>query len=245
MRKNLRKTAAVLLSLLLFILPLSCVWAFAAEGCAHLHTEDVEESFPTCCRPGYTAGVYCSDCEQYISGHAEKPLKAHAWDEGAVTKKPTCSAPGVMTYRCTVKSCGASKEEPIKTDPDAHVFRVTVYDPTCTDGGYTSYACTECRYGFSADETDPLGHVYGIRITPPTCMKGGITTYTCTRCRDSFTKNPTDPVPHTDFDGDGYCDYGCGTKICPLCGEAHAGPLGGITALFHRIMYFVRNLFGG
>lgn len=135
--------------------------------------------------------------------------------------------------------------------PDAHLFRVTVTEPTCEEGGYTVYACRICRYGYSADETDALGHAYGIRITPPTCTEGGITTCTCVRCGDTFTKDPTDPMGHTDGDGDGICDA-CGVMIEPeiepqpncVCGEAHTGPFAGLIRFFHRIVYFFKNLFG-
>lgn len=176
----------------------------------------------------------------------------HAWDSGTVTVKPTCQTPGTVLFRCTVKSCGATMEKELPPDPDAHVFKVTVTEPTCTEGGYTTHACTLCRYGYSDEETDPLGHAYGIRITPATCTSGGITTYTCVRCRDSFTKDPVPPVGHVDNDGDGMCDFGCGTVMteqpdggtCPLCGKTHTGPFASVIALFHRVLYFFRNLFG-
>ena len=134
--------------------------------------------------------------------------------------------------------------------PDAHQFRVTVTEPTCTEDGYTTYACTICRYGYSADETDALGHAYGIRITPATCTQGGITTYKCVRCGDTFTKDPTDPLGHTDEDGDGVCDV-CGVMFEPtidpqpncVCGEAHSGSLAGMIRFFHAIIYFFKNLF--
>ena len=135
--------------------------------------------------------------------------------------------------------------------PNDHVFRITVTEPTCTEGGYTTYACTICRYGYSADETEALGHAYAIRITPPTCTEGGITTYRCVRCGDTFTKNPTEPLGHSDADGDGVCDI-CGVMIgleieprpnC-VCGETHTGPLAGMLRFFHRLVWFFRNLFG-
>lgn len=135
--------------------------------------------------------------------------------------------------------------------PDAHDFRVTVTEPTCTEGGYTAYACALCRYGYAAEETEPLGHAYGIRITPATCTEGGITTCKCVRCGDTFTRDATDPLGHTDGDGDGVCDA-CGATVGPeskpqpgcVCGEYHTGPFAGLIRFFHRIVYFFRNLFG-
>ena len=214
-----------------------------------MHTRAAAAAAPTCVAVGYTEGVYCDDCKQYVSGHKEiaidpdahiwnegeitttatcvvngvrtymctrcgntkdeylgkdagnhtggtvivnavgalcykdgytgdtvcagcgatlqkgevipKETVPHAWDQGTVTVKPTCSTVGTMLYRCTVKSCGASTEKEIPTDPDAHVFKVTVVGPTCTEGGYTLHACTLCRYGYTDAETEPRGHDWG------------------------------------------------------------------------------------
>jgi hypothetical protein len=216
----------------------------------------------TCHSDGYTGDTVCVRCRAVLAtGETiSKDTVAHAWDEGAVTLKPTCSAKGTVLYRCTVKSCGAAMEKELPIDPNAHVLKVTVTEPTCTEGGYTTHACTLCRYGYTDNETAALGHSYGIRVTPATCTSGGITTYTCTRCRHSYTKNPTPPADHVDADGDGWCDFGCGTAMgkpdegghqdngqgkCPYCGQTHTGFFGGIGAFFHRIAYFFRHLFGG
>ncbi len=43
----------------------------------HVNTEPTAETFSTCTVPGCTAGVYCTDCRKYVSGHEEKPLAAH------------------------------------------------------------------------------------------------------------------------------------------------------------------------
>ena len=40
----------------------------------HVNTVEVPESDSTETEHGYTAGVYCNDCGQFISGHVEKPL---------------------------------------------------------------------------------------------------------------------------------------------------------------------------
>ena len=225
------------------------------ENHAEYGTEIENAVNAVCYRDGYTGDKVCARCRKVLSTGETIPKETvpHAWDKGTVTLKPTCQTTGTVIFRCTVKSCGASKEETLKVDPDAHVFRVTVTEPTCTEGGYTTHACTLCRYGYSDCETKPLGHIYAIRITPPTCTEGGITTYTCTRCRDSFTKDPTPALDHEDNDGDGYCDYGCGTRIespegdeelCDWCGEPHTGLQGRIVGFFHSVIYFFAHLFG-
>lgn len=42
------------------------------------------------------------------------------YDEGTVTKEPTCSTPGEITFTCTDADCGAIHTESIKTTP--HVY---------------------------------------------------------------------------------------------------------------------------
>ncbi|MBQ6023394.1 MAG: hypothetical protein IJL25_10735 [Clostridia bacterium] len=123
-------------------------------------TEIILAENALCYQDGYTGDTVCARCRSVLNKGEVIPKETvpHSWDKGTVTVKPTCSTVGTMLLRCTVKSCGATTEKEIKEDPDAHVFKVTVYPPTCTDPGYTSYACTLCRYGYSDNETGPLGH---------------------------------------------------------------------------------------
>ena len=43
----------------------------------HVNTTNVAAVASTCTVKGYSAGVYCNDCKQYISGHVEQSLAAH------------------------------------------------------------------------------------------------------------------------------------------------------------------------
>ena len=43
----------------------------------HINTVNSSATASTCTVNGYTAGVYCNDCKQYISGHQQQPLAAH------------------------------------------------------------------------------------------------------------------------------------------------------------------------
>ena len=79
-----------------------------------------------------------------------------------------CSTPGGV--RITV-------EEPAHT----HSYEAAVTDPTCTEGGYTTYTCA-CGDSYTADETEALGHDF---------VEG-----TCTRCgeKDPDYVAPVEPV---------------------------------------------------
>lgn len=165
----------------------------------HTNTQPYPEQPTTCKTVGYTAGIYCFDCEEWIDGHSELPIDpdahdmqlgecvletcttdgytpwfctrcghevrtdlvpalGHSWDDGKVTREPTCSTFGVMTYTCTREGCAETMTKELGKDPDAHVFKTTVVAPSCLDDGYTSHACTLCRYGYADNEVPALGH---------------------------------------------------------------------------------------
>ena len=86
-----------------------------------------------------------------------------------------CSTPGGV--RITV-------EEPAHT----HSYEAAVTDPTCTEGGYTTYTC-HCGDSYTADETEALGHDF---------VEG-----TCTRCgeKDPDYVAPVVPVDTVIYTG--------------------------------------------
>ena len=69
-----------------------------------------------------------------------------------------------------------------------HSYEAVVTEPTCTEGGYTTYTC-ECGDSYVADETEALGHSYeGVITVEPSCTEAGVMTYTCANCGDSYTE---------------------------------------------------------
>ena len=67
-----------------------------------------------------------------------------------------------------------------------HSYEGVVTDPTCTEGGYTTYTCSKCGDSYVADETEATGHSYG---SPVLYEEDGvyIYTYTCIEGDDSYT----------------------------------------------------------
>jgi len=63
----------------------------------------------------------------------------------------------------------------VKADAHEHSYEAVVTEPTCTEGGYTTYTC-ECGDSYVADETAPLGHTE--EVIPgkaATCTETGLT----------------------------------------------------------------------
>ncbi len=60
------------------------IYVLPAAECSHTNTEDHSEEPAACGVSGYTAGVWCKDCETYVSGHEFiEALKHEFGDDGA------------------------------------------------------------------------------------------------------------------------------------------------------------------
>ena len=122
----------------------------------------------------------------------------HNWDDGVVTKEPTCTEPGEKTYSCvnsgenTWDGCGETK---IKTiDPLGHDFSVIVKTvaPTCKTQGYTVYKCSRCDKTENRDFIAADGVSHNMQQTffqAATCEAPGMETLECTLCGHQETKN--------------------------------------------------------
>ena len=124
------------------------------------HTHDIDET-----KWASDAGYHwhaCSGCDERVNE------AAHDWDEGAVTKQPTCTEEGVRTYKCTV--CGYEKTETIAKI--AHDY-AEVWSKDQTNHWHE---CTVC-----GDKADLSAHAWGSGAVtkPATCTEDGEKTYTC------------------------------------------------------------------
>jgi hypothetical protein len=126
--------------------------------------------------------------------YADEPVEGeiHHWDEGKVTKDPTCEEEGEMTYTCTDEDCGKVKTEPIA--PLGHTPKGEYDDDdyekpaTCTEPGHEKYEhCANCgaliKVGEEGEyevvdekayEIEPIGHNYvEVKAQDPTCVEAG------------------------------------------------------------------------
>ena len=147
----------------------------------------------------------------------------HEWDDGTVTKEPTCTEEGVKTFAC---ECGATKTEPVA--PLEHAFS----DTLTYDGTHHWYPCT--REGCKA-EKDKAEHAWdeGTVTTEPTCTEAGVTALAC-ECGATKTE-PIEALGHLNNYNRKYDEtyhwYECGREGCNAALEKaeHAWDNGTIT----------------
>ena len=137
---------------------------------------------PTCTEPGYTTHV-CARCgDSYVTDYTE--ATGHRWDRGTLLIVTSCNGAGLVDHRCVVcdyhhleplastghrPGAAASCTEPqVCTDCGAvlvqalgHDFSASVTAPTCTEMGYTTYACVHCDTQYRDQYTAPAGHSVG------------------------------------------------------------------------------------
>ncbi|MBR3553150.1 MAG: leucine-rich repeat protein [Clostridia bacterium] len=206
------------------------------------NAQPVDVTEPDCLTPGYSAGTFCPDCGEWITGH-EQTADALGHDPGDPAPEnvvaATCTAEGSYdnVTRCT--RCGevlASTAEKIAMTPHADNDHNGYCDdcgayicehpetslqndraPACLEPGYTGdTVCTWCgatvTYGVTVPAT---GHSPAISrpAKDATCLDPGATAeVACTVCHDVIT--PAQPTPiAAHSDGDG--DGRCDVCLAP------------------------------
>lgn len=154
------------------------------EATGHQHTEIRDAKKATCIEEGYTGDTYCTDCGNRISTGKKMEKTDHTWDNGVVSKDPTCTEKGCKTYTCTV--CQETKTEEIPATGHQNKEVRDKKAATCTKAGYTGDTyCKDCGELLkTGKETDALGHTWGKgKVTrKSTYTAAGQLTYTCSRC---------------------------------------------------------------
>ena len=154
------------------------------KATGHQHTEVRGAKKATCIEEGYTGDTYCTDCGNMISTGKKIEKTDHTWDNGVVSKDPTCTEKGSKTYTCAV--CRETKTEEIPATGHQNKEVRDKKAATCTKAGYTGDTyCKDCGELLeTGKETDALGHTWGKgKVTrKSTYTAVGQLTYTCSRC---------------------------------------------------------------
>ena len=162
----------------------------------------------------------CSICEREY-------FEAHAWDEGKVTKEPSCTEAGVKTYSCPV--CGGTKTETIAALEHDWDEGTVTKEPSCTEVGEKTYSCSRCEET-KTEEIAALGHSFTNYVynNDATTAKDGTETAECDHgcgATDTRTKEGTklpDENPPT------------GDSGWWIAGIAIAAAAGTVALLFYR-----------
>ena len=146
----------------------------------------------------------------------------HSYDEGKVTKEPTCTEPGEKTYTC---ECGATKTEEIPALGHDYDEGKVTKEATCTEAGVKTYTCKNDSSHTKTEEIPALGHDYdeGKVTKEATCKEAGVKTYTCKR-DSSHTK--TEEIKKVDHQYEhGRCKFcdAINPKFTPVFSDATNG----------------------
>ena len=183
----------------------------------HINTENHDAVKETCTSVGYTAGVYCTDCKAYISGHEVIAAINHKNKVHHAKIDATCVATGTIEY-WSCPDCGknfsdeacntAVTDLTIAIDPDNHDLKTTeAKAPTCTEIGWDAYVTCQregCNYTTYV-EKEANGHAYD--LTTGVTAEDGKHTVTCPNCAEG-TEGHTKVVA---------CTYGEGVVTAPTC----------------------------
>ena len=171
----------------------------------------------------------CSVCD------ATTEKVAHTWDEGEVTKEPTCTEAGKKTFTC---ECGATKIEEIPMldhvcDQQVATEEYLKTSATCTAKATYYYSC-EC--GAKGTETFEIGDALGHAESEEWCTDETNHWKQCTRCQVELSKSA-----HTG--GTATCTE---LATCEICNNAY-GALGehnfvnNVCQHCHSVKYYFYN----
>ncbi len=127
---------------------------------AHTETEDcfspdIVVIAPDCETPGYTLNT----CEICTHEWHTAPTEALGHDWSAWVNNED----GTHTRTCQDETCKYGKDGGAKVetaDCTKENAEAVVTEPTCTEGGYTTYTCKDCGYVWTDDATSATGHSY-------------------------------------------------------------------------------------
>ena len=128
----------------------------AREGCEVVldsaKGHDYSGAPATCTTAQVCAREGCGAVLDSAKGHTEE----------IITGKPaTCTETGLTDgVKCSVCQEILTAQQTIPMT--AHDYKAFVTAPTCTEGGYTTYTCANCKASHTADETAAYGHYYGV-----------------------------------------------------------------------------------
>ena len=148
----------------------------SVETTNHANAYTVDAVSATCSAVGYTSGLYCSECDFWVSGHEEIPALGHVFENYEYDNNATCAADGTKTAKC--ERCDATDTVSVEGTKLPHSWGewVNIVSPSCTSGGLEGRSCKNC----TASETRSVGvtnhaNAYITNDVGSTCTEMGYT----------------------------------------------------------------------
>lgn len=153
----------------------------------------------TCSVPGKETDKLCAVCGKVLVVGKEIPTIPHTWDNGVVSKAPTCEATGETTLSCTV--CGEKKVSEELIPAIGHNWGAPFISKpaTCSEVGHFSVICANCKESVEIETTIPAtGHTWnkGVVTTQPGCTTMGVQTFTCVNCGEQQVDETVPAIGH-------------------------------------------------
>lgn len=142
---------------------------------------------PNCGKDGYIEYTCMVDHCGTTFRHTLPATGQHTWNEGVVTKEPTCTELGVRTFTCTV--CHNTRTEDIEAPGHEYGEWVIDRDATCIEEGSKHRDCI--RSDATQTESIPATGQHQWKVlstTAATCGQDGTVTYQCKVCGDTKTE---------------------------------------------------------
>lgn len=187
------------------------VQAFSCTVCGWVTTEVIPTTDHTLGTPtGNGDGTHtaeCSVCQTTVTSDC-------TYDDGEVTKQPTCAEEGIKAFTCT--ACHGTKTEAVAKVEHTYDDGVVTTEPTCAAEGVKTFTCSVCQNTKTESIPKLTTHTYdaGVVTTPPTSTTTGVKTYTCTVCH--ATKTETIPATGGGSSGGGGGGGGGSTSKPPV-----------------------------
>lgn len=189
------------------------------------HDYSIEEKIEATCAVQGSTRHTCSICGDFYDTDII-PALGHKYGLWIIDKDETCTENGIKYRECS--ACDKETEGHIEmgiVPATGHSYTQAVTAPTCTEGGYTTYTCSDCGDSYVGAQTAPTGHTWGewTVTTEPECEKKGESTRTCTVCVTeekaevaALSHKYEGTVTAPTYDAEGFTTY-----VCANCGDTY------------------------
>ena len=133
------------------------------------------------CTQAATYYYSCSCGEKGEETFAYGSALGHEFGDWLVITPATAESDGLQSRTCS--RCSEKEEQTIPKITHVHFYSNTVFEPTCTEGGYTLHSCA-CGDTYKGDYTSALNHSFTDYVSDnnATCEQDGTKTAKCDRC---------------------------------------------------------------